>query len=231
LRKSRVVLSNTRWAAENVWPRMGVRARWAGPGVDGAWAERPARKPRDSWRRDLGIDPDAPVILSVARKSAAKRYDLVIAAVERLRRAHPKATLVLVGPDEDKRPIQSDAVVYPGSMNDEDLHDAYCAADVFAMMSESESFGMVFVEAWMRGLPVAGNRWCGPVASLIDDGVDGFLASGPEDLAAALDRLLSSAELRLAFGQAGKAKTLSDHVWSACAGRVAAALREEVFGK
>lgn len=237
LRTARVVLSNTDWAAKEVWPKMGVNARWAGPGVDERWATEPARKTREQWRGDLGLDPATPVILSVARKSSAKRYDLVVAAVEKLRAAHhashsdthPAPTLVLVGPDEDRRPIDSPAAIYTGPMKDADLHEAYCAADAFAMMSESESFGMVYVEAWLRGLPVVGNRWCGPVASLIDHGHDGFLASGVDDLAEALGRLLSDANLRARFGQAGKAKTLRDHTWRSCAARVAMALRERVF--
>jgi len=229
LQKARVVLSNTKWASERVWPQMGVHARWAGPGADKSWADAPPRKTRDQWRLDLGLPPDAPVVLSVARKSPAKRYDLVVAAVERLRADHPNATLVLVGPDEDRRPVESPAVRYTGPMDDQDLHDAYHNADVFTMMSESESFGMVFVEAWMRGLPVVGNRWCGPVASLIDEGKDGFLASGAEDLSAFLQRLLTNPRLRKEFGAAGKTKTLRDHTWRACTSRVAAALRERVF--
>jgi glycosyltransferase involved in cell wall biosynthesis len=88
---------------------------------------------------------------------------------------------------------------------------------------------MVFAEAWLRRLPVVGNRWCGPVASLIGEGRDGFLASGAADLADALGRLLDDEALRRAMGEAGREKTLRDHTWPSCASRAASALRECVF--
>jgi glycosyltransferase involved in cell wall biosynthesis len=61
---------------------------------------------REEWRRSLGLDPVTPVVLSVSRKSAAKRYDLIVEAMQRLRAVgrHPNAMLVLAGPDEDRRP-------------------------------------------------------------------------------------------------------------------------------
>jgi len=231
LRRARVVLANTRWAAESVWPKFGVEARWAGPGVDDRWAREPSRMGREEWRRSLGLDPVTPVVLSVSRKSAAKRYDLIVEAMQRLRAVgrHPNAMLVLAGPDEDRRPIDAPGVRYVGALGDQALHEAYSNADAFAMMSESESFGMVFAEAWLRRLPVVGNRWCGPVASLIGEGRDGFLASGAADLADALGRLLDDEALRRAMGEAGREKTLRDHTWPSCASRAASALRECVF--
>ena len=52
----------------------------------------------------------------------------------------------------------SENVVYLGPRERPAVVDAFRAADVFAMMSESESFGMVFLEAWMAGTPVVGDR-------------------------------------------------------------------------
>ncbi len=228
LRKARVVLSNTEWAAHSVYPRMGINARWAGPGVDDRWAGQPPNKTSADWRRELGISPEAPVILSVSRKSPAKRYDILLDAMTPVRERCPQAVLVLVGPDEDHRPVDTPGVVCPGPMTDEQLHDAYSSADVFAMMSESESFGMVFVEAWLRGLPVVGNQWCRPVASLIDNGVDGLLVSR-SDIAGALASLLKNPDRAREMGEKGKEKTLRHHTWTACTARVAQALRECMF--
>lgn len=229
LRKARVVLSMTQWGAGHVWPRLGIEACWAGAGVDERWRDAPARMSPSRWRESLGLPPESLVILSVARKSPSKRYDLLIAALGQLRQVFPRAVLVLAGPDEDHRPITAPGVHYIGAPDDEQLHEAYCNADVFAMMSESESFGMVFIEAWLRGLPVIGNRWCRPVASLIEDGRDGFLASTPEEIAAAIFRLFQQPELRRTLGAAGKEKTLRDHTWEACTKRVARALDTRLF--
>ena len=229
LREARVTLSNTRWAAEKVFPHMGVHSCWGGPGVDEKWANISSGTTRSQWRRSFRLDPEELVILSVGRKGPSKRYDILLAAIQEIRKTHPHTTLMLVGPDEDHRPIDQEGVIYTGAMDDESLHAAYVSADIFAMMSESESFGMVFVEAWMRGLPVVGNRWCKPVATLIKEGKDGFLASGVAETVRALTWLLDSKELREEFGRAGKEKTLRDHTWNAATKRVAEALREYVF--
>jgi hypothetical protein len=55
LRRARVVLANTRWAAESVWPKFGVEARWAGPGVDDR-----GRASRREWAaRSGGVRSDS----------------------------------------------------------------------------------------------------------------------------------------------------------------------------
>ncbi len=229
LRKARVTLANNAHSAREIWPRLGVEARWAGPGVEEAWAERAPRHGREDWRRRLGLAPDAPVILTVSRKSMSKRYDLLLAALRKVRETIPEAALVFYGQDEDHRPVREPGAHFLGPADDLDLHDAFSNADVFAMMSESESFGMVFAEAWLRGLPVIGNRWCGAVASLIEEGRDGYLAGAAARLAEALSRLLQDPALRRSLGAAGREKTLRDHTWRASVGRVAGALRECVF--
>jgi glycosyltransferase involved in cell wall biosynthesis len=154
---------------------------------------------------------DAPLVLFVGRKEHHKRYDLALAAIDQL--ADPRARLVMIGADVDRQPLTSPRAVHLGPLPRADLLDAYDACDVFVLPSEHESFGIVFLEAWMRGKPVIGNAGCGPVASLIEAGVDGELASDGDDLARHLTTLLGDRVRAAQLGAAGRAKVLARYTW------------------
>jgi glycosyltransferase involved in cell wall biosynthesis len=88
---------------------------------------------------------------------------------------------------------------------------AWRDADLFVMPTRNESFGLVFQEASAAGLPVTGTR-LNAVPEVIDDGVTGILITPGNigELIAALDRLVSSAELRERMGRAARAKIEQD---------------------
>ena len=41
----------------------------------------------------------------------------------------------------------------PGPLTDEQRRDFYAGIDAFALPSRSDSFGLVFLEAWANGVP------------------------------------------------------------------------------
>jgi glycosyltransferase involved in cell wall biosynthesis len=161
---------------------------------------------------------DKKLALFVGRKERFKRYDVAIQAVESIddQRLH----LVIIGRDVDRRSISSSRVTYLGEVSQEDLGDAYDACDVFVMPSENESFGIVFLEAWARRKPVIGNRRCAAVASLIEQGRDGFLCKGPSETATALTRLIADPVLAGRLGRCGYQKTVTSYTWDIIARRV-----------
>jgi glycosyltransferase involved in cell wall biosynthesis len=171
------------------------------------------------FRERFGLE-HVPLVLFVGRKARSKRYDLVINAVDLLHE-HLGCKLVMVGPDEDGQPIASPNVLYLGRQERAVVLEAYFAADVFAMMSESESFGMVFLEAWMAGKPVIGNRACGAVADLIADGADGFLCDDELDCAERVAELILDRRLAQRLGASGQDKVMRDYTWDALARQVA----------
>jgi glycosyltransferase involved in cell wall biosynthesis len=88
---------------------------------------------------------------------------------------------------------------------------AWRAADLFVMPTRNEAFGLVYQEAAAAGLPAIGSR-LNAVPEIIEEGRTGILVT-PGDipgLTAALERLISSAELREELGRAARAKIERD---------------------
>ena len=132
----------------------------------------------------------------------------------------------MVGPEDDGMPIESDAVEYFGALPRKEVLAAIGAADVLVLPSESESFGIVFAEAWMLGKPVLGARRCGAVASLIDDGQDGFLCGPQKEWTDRLTQLLSNPDQSAAMGQRGREKAQDELTWTKAAERFHDAIKE-----
>jgi glycosyltransferase involved in cell wall biosynthesis len=92
----------------------------------------------------------------------------------------------------------------------------YNAIDIFVLASQSESFGVVFLEAWACKKPVIGTN-LGAVASLVSNNKDGILfsANNIDSLADALNLLVNNRNLCLELGQNGYKKTIEKYSWPA----------------
>jgi glycosyltransferase involved in cell wall biosynthesis len=218
LRETDVCLANSWYSFENFFPAIGAKAIMAGAGVNDTLF-RGENISGARFRKRYGIAPDEKIVLSVGRKSGTKRYRTLVEAVENIQERMP-CKLILVGPDEDRLPIISPNCNYLGVLSQDDLLDAYDACEVFALMSESESFGMVFVEAWMREKPVIGNGNCAPVSYLIKPEENGLLAMDREELEGHLVTLLSDPERCEAYGKAGRAQVMENHTWPVIARKI-----------
>ena len=120
--------------------------------------------------RRYGLQPDAPVILTVCRLAETecyKGYDQIIKAMPEIMRFVPNARYLLVGKGSDRPRIEKliaesgvqDAVILAGFVPDEEIAEHYNLCDIFAMPSRAEGFGIVFLEALACGKPVlAGNK-------------------------------------------------------------------------
>ncbi|MEQ9481822.1 glycosyltransferase family 4 protein [Coleofasciculus sp. F4-SAH-05] len=116
------------------------------------------------------ITPNQPIILTVARlgrMAKHKGYDQILHALVKIRQHIPNIHYMLAGKGDDRPRIQTlitslnldDCVTLPGFLTDEELCDHYNLCDVFAMPSQGEGFGIVFLEALACGKPVlAGNQ-------------------------------------------------------------------------
>lgn len=142
-----------------------------------------------------------------------KGFKQLILAVGKLVETVPDARLWIVG-DGDARPEleawlaprpERACVDFFGRVSDERLHQMYEEADVFALPSEGEGFGLVFVEAMAHRLPcVCVNAGAAP--EVVTDGETGLVAR-PRDVEDIADKLLVLAgnpALRAKIGAAAR---------------------------
>ena len=218
LKEADMVLAISKYSKLNLFDKIGVKSVYVGAGIDREVFLNDKINGK-AFKQKYNLE-DKEILLTVSRKNQSKRYDQLIRAIEKIKEDFKDVHLVMIGPDEDKVPISSEHISYLGKVSEEDLIDAYDACDVFAMMSETESFGMVFCEAWARKKPVIGNINCGAVSTLIDNGVDGFLCSTVEEIIERIERLLTDKELAKKLGENGFEKVVNNYAWEMVADKV-----------
>jgi glycosyltransferase involved in cell wall biosynthesis len=172
---------------------------------------------RGSLRRHLGIPEGAPLVLYVGRIAAGKGIELLLAALREL----PEAHLVLAGPDdrhgaiERVRAAQRDPATHGRlhllGASEEPPFRLYQEADVLALVSEGESFGMAAAEAAACGTPVLVSDRCG-VAELFAEGEALVVPYARGAVVAALARLAADEGLRRALSLGGRAAARR-HSW------------------
>ena len=168
------------------------------------------RDERDAIRARLGIAVDAIVVLQVGRLIEMKApADLVRAVAQARSGSGLQLTLLLVGdgPEEPSlRALAGDLgvpVVFAGMLPGDELTSAYVAADIFALASRRETWGVVVNEAMACRLPLVLSDRVGAAGDLLEEGGNGELvpAGDPAALARALQRLAADPTRRLAFGR------------------------------
>jgi glycosyltransferase involved in cell wall biosynthesis len=120
------------------------------------------------YRRQIGIPPDAFVVLYLGRMHRIKRLDLLADAFDELRATHRSAHLVLAGHDEhglipDLRRRLSAHALFVHTLDAVGGQDKWALlrdADVTVQCSDSESFGMSIVESLAAGVPAVVTRTC-----------------------------------------------------------------------
>lgn len=170
---------------------------------------------------------NGPMVLFVGQKFAYKNYEAVLAAAPMVWARWPDTRFVFIGPRtrHSERIFAACAdprIVELGTVGIEEKTSALAACDVFCMPSSQESFGGVFVEAWMMGKPVIGGD-IPAVREVIADGMDGFLV--PPDPAAIADRilaLLGDPAMAQRMGEAGRQKALAHFTWDKLAAKTLA---------
>lgn len=164
--------------------------------------------PSEKLRHELGLRSDERVILTVGRMLGSEGYkgqEVVMQAVRMLGQRHGPLRHVILGEGDDVPRLKRLAadlglgqqVLFVGRVADAQMADYYRLAQVFAMPSTGEGFGIAFLEAQACGVPcVAGNQ--DGSADALDSGRLGLLVNPrePGEVAAALDCLLGGRDPR-----------------------------------
>ncbi|HEX5441429.1 MAG TPA: glycosyltransferase [Ktedonobacterales bacterium] len=173
---------------------------------------------RQALANTLGVAGDGPVVVFVGRLVPEKGVAVLVEAFAQLLSGYPTAKLVIVGDGPDRASLEALArrlqiarsVVFAGARND--VAPFYLLADVVAIPSLSEPFGIVAVEAMAAGRPVVASN-VGGLADTVVDGQTGRLAP-PGDapaLAEALAWVLQSPERAQQLGVAAHARAIDDY--------------------
>ena len=174
---------------------------------------------KEELRKKLHIPLDAFLLGSVGRMdNDVKRFPDLIYAVKLLKDSGYPVYLLLVGEGDKLKDYQhltselgiTDRVIFTGYQ--ENVHPYYSIMDAFALISSSESFGLVIAEAWLHSLPVIGSR-TGGVTYIIDNEVNGLLipTGNTHELTQAVIKLFREPEQRERLGNAGCMKSHSEY--------------------
>lgn len=193
------------------------------------------------------LAPGRRVLLSVGRLvDAYKGHDMVIRAMPLILAKAPDTEYVVVG-DGPLRPYLerlaaslgvAPSVRFVGQAGDDEVDAWYHTCDVFVLASResgvsggAEGYGIVFVEANLRGKPVVGGR-SGGIPDAVIDGETGLLVdpSDPADIAEAVTRLLTEPELAERLGRGGRRRAIEDLSWPEYTERFRRVLSEAAAG-
>lgn len=244
-----LVAANPDERADLIWS-MGVPAEKVctiPPGVD---LELFQPQPRAISRDRLELTEDDLSVLFVGRIDPIKGIDTLVDAAELVIQSEsltkPPVFVIIGGDlDESGEPVGPLAKVAAdirnrgldahfrllGSWPQDQLPVAYSAADVVAVPSRYESFGLVAVEALACGAPVVASR-AGGLRYTIDEGLSGLLVKpqSPQALANGLTSVLANESLRAAMARAAR-PSVERYDWSSIAGDVMHVYRRLASGQ
>ena len=185
-----------------------------------------------------------PRLITVARlEDRYKGHDVLARALPLVRARVPDAEWVVVGDGPLRGHLQrlveasgvSEAVRFVGAVSDAERDRLLQGADVFAMPSRlparglaGEGFGIVYLEANARGLPVIAGDVAGALDAVVD-GETGLLVDADDHvaLAEAISGLLLDRQRAVSLGEAGFERS-REFAWPAIAARVEALCRRVV---
>lgn len=171
------------------------------------------------------------IILCVSRVDPQKNQLMLVRAFARIAPQLPGHDLVLIGAEvvEDYGRRVRDEIASAGlgeritwipglPPGDPALPGAFVAADMFALASCHEPFGIVILEAWAAGCPVVATK-VGGIPGFTTDGKNVLLVpdDDTEAMAAAISRLATETSLARRLAAAGSNLAAAEYDWPAVA--------------
>ncbi|MGB5235700.1 MAG: glycosyltransferase [Candidatus Macondimonas sp.] len=188
------------------------------------WAQYATLPARGALRARWGLG-EAPLVLFLGRLHFKKGLDLLIPAFDALRQRVPGVQLVIAGPENDdygqwvrrwvrERGLDA-AVHFVGSLHGAEVLQAYVDADVFALPSYTENFGMTVIEALACSVPVVISDQVNIHAEVSGAGAGLVTRCDAGEVTQALESLLVDADRRRAMGEAGRQLVKARFTWPA----------------
>lgn len=212
------VIALTRQESDQVHRDYWVRRKLLG--IIG-WGASPLEESSDKREEE-----DVVNILCVGRLGLHKGQGWLLEVYRQAREQFQRPVrLVLVGRDEDAeealRATVHEAgleaeVLFTGELEDSELSEWYACADVFALFSQYEAFGLVYFEAMIAGMPVLTHD-VGANRELLTQGAVVVPRFDQTAAVAELVRMVNDGDYRQRLSQEAQDYALKEFTWSAVA--------------
>jgi len=181
------------------------------PGVDLSLHVKTGPEMTREAKRELGFEPDRPIVGTVARFDPRKGLVTLICAADLVLKRYPDALFLIVGDGRTRGDIEREinrlrlerSVRLLGSRND--VFALLRAFDIFVLPSHAEGLSISVLEAMATGKPVIATSVGGLVESVVA-GETGLLVDPGDEVALsqAIIDLLNDPARRSAFGTRGR---------------------------
>lgn len=137
----------------------------------------PTPEEKQALRQALGIREEK-VVISVSRFIPSKRLDMLIRSAADL--GSDVGVYIIGGiPTQAytdlQRELGAENVHFVGFLKKDKLTQYYQAADLFALPTQSDVWGLVINEAMAQGLPVVTTDGCVAGVELVENGINGYI--------------------------------------------------------
>jgi len=180
---------------------------------------------RKRLREHLGIGPQSAVVGQLGALHPNKGTHDLVQSLVHLNHSRPAGApihLVLAGATSPEWEAFSATIPADtrrwlhllGKLPQDELPHFYAALDLFAMPSCTDSFGIVYLEAWANALPVVAAA-AGGVVEVVEHQKTGLLVpfGDCDAIASAIDRLMTDRALARRLGAAGRALVDQGFTW------------------
>lgn len=186
----------------------------------------------EAFQSEYGIDPATPTVLFIGRLVPWKNPDVLIDAVV-AELPDMELDVVVIGDGdsayvEGLRTAADDRFTFIPGLPWDALLPAYGAADLFALLSKSEGFSTVVLEAMNAELPIISTP-VGALADALSHGETGWLLATPPrapEVAAAIRQYVDRPGLRRRVGRHNRQYVRQAYDWADIAREI-----EALYGK
>ncbi len=164
---------------------------------------------KNELKSKRSLSSNTKILITASRLIQEKSTDKIITILAELTKLFPDILLIIAGDGDYKSELVLladsfglyDNVLFTGKVPQAELRELYELSDLFILLSENESFGLVFIEANACGLPVIGNN-VGGIPEAIENGKSGFLvdSNNSADVIEKISLLLTNNSLREEMG-------------------------------
>ena len=177
----------------------------------GAGVSVPAGYDPEGFRSRYGLD--GRFVLYAGRREGAKGWEVLVDSfADAVARHNLPFTLVTTGTGPVLPPASLvGRVVDLGFLPEDELANAYAAADAYLQPSALESFSRTIMEAWLAGTPVIANADAAVVRWHCERSGAGLLYETPEELAACLDFVAQRPDEARKLASGGRAYVLGNY--------------------